>query len=157
LKAAGEEREEALPVELRPMREADLPEVLRIDAESLARPWTGAIWHAELRSSFSAYLVAAANTTDGGGVLGYVGIKHTADELHVMNIAIHPESRRLGLARRLLLAAISRYPEAGSVYLEVRPSNAPARALYDSLGFATVGRRPRYYGDEDALIMSLVL
>jgi ribosomal-protein-alanine N-acetyltransferase len=139
------------------MREEDLPEVREIDAVSLARPWTRAIWQAELHSPFSDYLVAADNTADGGGISGYVGIKHTADELHVMNIAVRPESRRRGLARRLLTSAISEHPEARTVYLEVRPSNASARSLYDSLGFSTVGRRPRYYGDEDALIMSLAL
>lgn len=152
-----EEGDDAPLVELRPMREEDLPEVWEIDAASLARLWTRAIWHAELRSPFSDYLVAAENAGDGGGVAGYVGLKHTADELHVMNIAIRPERRRRGLARRLLTSAISEHPEARTVYLEVRPSNASARALYESLGFSTVGRRPRYYGNEDALIMSLTL
>jgi ribosomal-protein-alanine N-acetyltransferase len=150
VKEAGHEASRA---ELRPMREEDLPEVWEIDSESLARPWTRAIWQGELRSPFGSYLVAES----GGEVVGYVGIKHTADELHVMNIAVRPESRRGGLARRLLLAAISGHPEARIMYLEVRPSNAPARALYEALGFSTIGRRPRYYGDEDALIMSLTL
>lgn len=144
-------RDEAPPVELRPMREGDLPAVWEIDAESLARPWTRAIWQEELRSPFGSYLVAES----GGEVVGYAGIKHTADELHVMNIAVRSENRRQGLARRLLLAALSGHPEARRVYLEVRPSNTPARALYESLGFTAAGRRPRYYGDEDALIMSL--
>lgn len=135
------------------MREEDLSEVRRIDTESLARPWSQVIWQEELRGPFGSYLVAEV----GGEILGYVGIKHTADELHVMSIAVRPESRRQGIARRLLLASLSGHPEAQTVYLEVRPSNASARALYGSLGFSTVGRRPRYYGDEDALIMSLHL
>jgi ribosomal-protein-alanine N-acetyltransferase len=140
-------------LKLRPMREEDLTEVRRIDAESLARPWTQGIWQEELRGPFGSYLVAQS----GESILGYVGLKHTADELHVMNIAVRPESRRQGLARRLLLAAVSGYPEASKIYLEVRPSNTPARTLYESLDFSTVGRRTRYYGDEDALIMSLSL
>ena len=148
-----EAENESPPVELRPMRAEDLPQVWEIDSESLARPWSRTIWQEELRSPFGSYLVAES----GGGIAGYVGIKYTADELHVMNIAVRPESRRLGLARRLLLAAVSGHPEARTVYLEVRPSNDPARALYESLGFSTVGRRPRYYGDEDALLMSLAL
>lgn len=146
-------RDEAPPVELRPMREEDLPAVWEIDAESLARPWTRAIWHEELRSPFGSYLVAES----GEEVVGYVGIKHAADELHVMNIAVRSEIRRRGLARRLLLTALSGHPEARKAYLEVRPSNTPARALYESLGFSVAGRRPRYYGDEDALMMSLDL
>jgi len=135
------------------MREEDLPQVCAIDSESLARPWTRSIWREELRGPFGSYLVAAV----GGEISGYVGVKRAADELHVMSVAVRPENRRQGLARRLLLAAVSGYPEARAVYLEVRPSNAPARALYESLGFSAVGRRPRYYGDEDALIMSLHL
>lgn len=138
---------------LRPMREHDLPAVWEIDAESLVRPWTRAIWQEELRSPFGSYLVAES----GEGILGYVGVKHAADEVHVMNIAVRSGNRRRGLARRLLRAAISGHPGARVVYLEVRPSNAPARALYESLGFSTTGRRSRYYGDEDALIMSLEL
>lgn len=138
---------------LRPMLEEDLHAVWEIDAGSFVRPWTRAIWREELRSPFGSYLVAES----GGEVAGYVGLKHTADELHVMNIAVRPDNRRRGLARRLLLTALSGHPDARAVYLEVRPSNAPARALYESLGFSLAGRRPRYYGDEDALIMRLDL
>lgn len=144
---------EALRAVLRPMRAEDLPEVWEIDVRSLARPWTREIWRQELRSPFSRYMVAESE----GVVAGYIGLKHTADELHVVNIAVRPESRRQGLARRLLRAALADHPEALNVYLEVRPSNAPARALYESLGFSVVGRRNGYYGDEDALLMSLSL
>lgn len=138
---------------LRPMRAEDLPEVWEIDSQSLARPWTRDIWRQELRSPFSRYMVAESE----GVVAGYIGLKYTADELHVVNIAVRPESRRSGLARRLLRAALAEHPEARKIHLEVRPSNAPARALYESLGFSVVGRRTGYYGDEDALLMSLSL
>lgn len=146
-------RDEAPQANLRPMRDEDLPEVWEIDAESLARPWPRSLWQEELASPFSHYLVAESE----GRVAGYIGIKRAADELHVMNIAIRPESRRNGLARRLMLESLSGYPEARKVHLEVRPSNVPARALYESLGFSTTGSRPRYYGDEDALLMTLHL
>lgn len=146
--------EDAAPeATLRPMRNEDLPEVWEIDAESLARPWPRSLWQEELSSPFSHYLVAESE----GGIAGYIGLKHAADELHVMNIAVRPQSRRSGLARRLMLESVSGYPEARRVHLEVRPSNVPACALYESLGFSTVGRRPLYYGDEDALLMSLRL
>lgn len=144
---------EALRAVLRPMRAEDLPEVWEIDSRSLSRPWTREIWRKELRSPFSRYMVAES----GSVVAGYIGLKHTADELHVVNIAVRPESRRGGLARRLLRAALADHPEALKVHLEVRPSNAPARALYESMGFSVAGRRPGYYGDEDALLMSLSL
>ena len=144
---------EAIQAVLRPMRAEDLPEVWEIDSQSLVRPWTKDIWRQELRSPFSRYMVAESE----GAVAGYIGLKHTADELHVVNIAVRPESRRGGLARRLLRAALAEHPDALKVHLEVRPSNAPARALYESMGFSVVGRRPGYYGDEDALLMSLTL
>ena len=144
---------EAIRAVLRPMRDEDLPDVWEIDSRSLARPWTRDIWRQELRSPFSRYTVAESE----GAVAGYIGLKHTADELHIVNIAVRPESRRGGLARRLLRAALTEHPDALKVHLEVRPSNTPARALYESMGFSVVGRRPGYYGDEDALLMSLSL
>ena len=78
-------------------------------------------------------------------------------ELHVTTIAVRPEHRRRGHARALVSAALAAYPVARCVHLEVRPTNAAAITLYESLGFRATGRRPRYYGDEDALLMTLDL
>ena len=80
-----------------------------------------------------------------------------ADELHITNVAVHPEARRHGIARSLLESVFER-ARAGSarmVLLEVRPSNVEASALYESFGFRVVGRRRGYYYDtgEDALVM----
>jgi [ribosomal protein S18]-alanine N-acetyltransferase len=79
-----------------------------------------------------------------------------AGEMHLLNLAIHPAHRRRGIARALLTAALTqgRSQNVFVVWLEVRPSNAAALALYHSFGFKEVGRRPRYYHDngEDALI-----
>ena len=135
------------------MKPADLPEIMEIDAASLPRPWSAAIWRQELQSPFSQYLVAE----EAGKICGHIGVKRIADELHIMTIAVRPECRRRGLARRLVGAAFSEHPDANLVYLEVRPGNAAARALYESLGFFETGVRPRYYGDEDALLMTLDL
>jgi len=76
-----------------------------------------------------------------------------------MTIAVRPERRRRGFARTLVEVALAAPASAGArrVYLEVRPSNAGARALYGSLGFVETGLRPAYYGDEDALLMTLDL
>ena len=78
-----------------------------------------------------------------------------ADEAHVTNVLVAPEHRRKGVARRLMVALIEAAVDAGATHLtlEVRTRNAAARALYSSLGLAPVGVRPRYYGDDDALIM----
>lgn len=133
----------------RPILSADLPEVMEIDAESLARPWSAAMWRQELESPHGTYLVLE----ESGALIGYVGVKRVADELHLMTIAVRREHRRKGHARTLIEAALAAHPGARSVYLEVRPSNAAARALYGYLGFREAGRRRRYYGDEDALLM----
>ena len=145
-------REEAGP-HLRRMEDADLPTVMEIDAMCLPRPWSEAIWRGELDSPYGLYLVIE----DRGEVSGHIGVRHVLGELHITTIAVRPEYRRRGHARALICAALAAYPKARCVHLEVRPTNAAAVALYESLGFRTTGRRPRYYGDEDALLMTLNL
>lgn len=135
------------------MEAADLPSVMQIDALSLPRPWSEAIWRGELESPYGLYLVV----DDGGEVSGQIGVRHVLGELHITTIAISPEHRRRGHARALIGAALAAYPKARYVHLEVRPDNAAAVALYESLGFRATGRRPRYYGDDDALLMTLNL
>jgi ribosomal-protein-alanine N-acetyltransferase len=132
---------------------SDLHLVMRIDAECMPTPWGERIWREELSSPFGAYLALE----EDGEVVGQIGVKRVADEMHVVTIAVRPEHRRQGHARSLLEAAFAFYPGVSRVYLEVRPSNTPARALYESLGFEEGGRRPGYYGDEDALLMTLDL
>ena len=79
------------------------------------------------------------------------------DAADVMNVAVAPEARRQGVARALLEALEARLRARGvaSLSLEVRPSNGPALALYESLGFTEAGRRPGYYRNprEDAWIL----
>jgi ribosomal-protein-alanine N-acetyltransferase len=138
---------------LRRMRAADLPAVMEIDALSLPRPWSAAIWRGELESPHALYLVLE----EEGDISGHIGIRHVLGELHVTTIAVRPQRRRRGHARALIGAALAAYPEARLAHLEVRPTNAAAVTLYESLGFRATGRRPRYYGDEDALLMTLDL
>ena len=138
---------------LRRMKAGDLPSVMEIDALSLPRPWSAAIWRGELGSPYGLYLVIE----DKGEVSGHIGVRHILGELHITTIAVRPEYRRRGQARALIGAALAAYPKASHVHLEVRPTNAAAIALYESLGFRETGRRPRYYGDEEALLMTLNL
>jgi len=135
------------------MEARDLPSAMEIDALSLPRPWSAAIWRGELSSPYGLYLVIE----DRGEVFGQIGVRHVLGELHITTIAVRPEYRRRGHARALIGAALAAFPEASYVHLEVRPTNVEAIALYESLGFRETGRRPRYYGDEDALLMTLNL
>ena len=138
---------------LRRMEVRDLPTVMEIDALCLPRPWSPAIWRGELESPYGLYLVIE----DRGEISGQIGVRHVLGELHITTIAVRPEYRRRGHARALIGAALAAFPKASHVHLEVRPNNVAALALYESLGFSKTGRRPRYYGDEDALLMTLNL
>ncbi|HSL00202.1 MAG TPA: GNAT family N-acetyltransferase [Rubrobacteraceae bacterium] len=142
---------------VRRMEIEDLPLVMAIDALSLPKPWTESIWRGELESPFGLYLVLEERRGADRFISGQIGVRHVLGELHVTTIAVHPERRRRGYARALLGVPLATFPDARAVHLEVRPSNEPARALYDSLGFVVTGRRRRYYGDEDALLMTLCL
>ena len=135
------------------MEAKDLPSAMEIDALSLPRPWSAAIWRGELSSPYGLYLVIE----DRGEVFGQIGVRHVLGELHITTIAVRPEYRRRGHARALIGAALGAFPDASHVHLEVRPTNVEAIALYESLGFRETGRRPRYYGDEDAVLMTLNL
>ena len=135
------------------MEAPDLPSAMEVDASCLPRPWSETVWREELESPFGLYLVLE----DEGGIFAQIGLRYLADELHVTTLAVRPERRRRGYASALLEAALGAFAEARRVHLEVRPSNAPAISLYERLGFSVTGRRRRYYGDEDALLMTLDL
>jgi ribosomal-protein-alanine N-acetyltransferase len=135
------------------MKSSDLTAAMEIDALCLPKPWGEAVWREELGSPFGLYLLLE----ERGEIFGQIGVRHVLDELHITTLAVRPERRRQGHARTLIGAALAAFPEARRVHLEVRPSNAAARALYEALGFATTGLRRRYYGDEDALLMTLNL
>ena len=138
---------------LRPMEASDLASAIEVDTLCLPRPWSEAIWREEIESPFALYLLLE----EEGEILAQIGVRYLVDELHVTTLAVRPEHRRRGYAHVLLEAALGAFPEARCVHLEVRPSNVPARSLYESLGFVTTGRRRRYYGDEDALLMTRYL
>jgi ribosomal-protein-alanine N-acetyltransferase len=134
---------------------ADLPAVMEIARQSLPQPWSEVVWREELSSPYSLYLVLK----EGDVISGSIGVRHLVDEAHIMTLAVRPERRRLGFARALIEAALAAPAllSVRHVYLEVRPSNIAARALYDSLGFVQTSVRPSYYGDEDALLLTLDL
>ena len=93
---------------------------------------------------------------DAGTLLAYITLYHIADELEIINIAVHPDIRGQGLGGRLLDYALREEVKLGilSMFLEVRTSNTPAIALYERAGFRLAGRRRAYYTDpaEDGLV-----
>lgn len=149
---------EILAVEIRPMRVEDLPAVLEIEARSLPRPWPpGALRHEIEANPQAAYFVARPRS-DAGRVVGYAGLWMQVDEAHISMIAVDPRLQRRGVGEQLLLRLADHALAAGAerLTLEVRASNRAAQELYARYGFDVVGRRERYYSDndEDALIMT---
>ena len=148
-------RERRVPLALRPAREADIDAVLAIEHASFGDPWSRSAFVDLLDDPRVAFLIADEN----GAVRGYVVAWFVLDEGEIGNLAVASEARRHGIGARLLDAAIDavRTSDVDTLYLEVRDSNAAARALYASRGFVEVGRRRDYYRRprEDALVLRL--
>lgn len=127
--------------------------VAALEAICFADPWSETSVSSELTNPLSYWLVAV----DGDVVVGYVGSQTVMGETDMMNIAVHPDYRRQGIARSLIDALLQGLKERKShcLTLEVRASNVPAIALYWELGFLEAGRRKNYYRNpkEDALIL----
>lgn len=144
-----------LRLRIEPMTVADIADVHRIESASFPVPWPDYAFRQELEANrLARYLVVRA----GDEAIAYAGVWLMVDEAHVTTFAVLPAWRRRGVGARLLLALLEMAVEIGArvATLEVRLSNAPARALYQRFGFRPVGLRPRYYSDnaEDALIMT---
>ncbi|MBO8142279.1 MAG: ribosomal protein S18-alanine N-acetyltransferase [Firmicutes bacterium] len=140
------------------MRVDDLDAVMEIEVRSFPTPWSRAAFEAELLDNDRArYLVARCRAGDARRVVGYIGLWLIAGEGHITNVAVHPDHRKRGVGRRLMMAAadLCRAEGARRMTLEVRPSNRVARELYRDLGFVSAGIRRAYYRDnnEDAIIM----
>ena len=141
-------------VTIRPMRAGDLDEVAALEAATFARPWSRESFRQELERNVAArYLIAEKD----GRVIGYAGAWIILDESHITNIAVAEAERGQGIGRKLTGALLQLLSNLGAAYatLEVRVSNVRAQNLYKSLGFVSVGKRKRYYEDnnEDAYLM----
>jgi ribosomal-protein-alanine N-acetyltransferase len=145
---------------IRAMALADLPEVLEIDRMSFPIPWPERSYRFELNDNPASHLLVAVTSDQAHPqVAGYIGFWLIVDEAHISTLAVHPLYRRTGIGADLLEAALDKAARLGGdmATLEVRVSNQPAVNLYDKFGFQIVGRRPKYYRDqdEDALLMTL--
>jgi len=140
------------------MRDADVTEVIDIERASYQFPWTEGIFHDCLRVS---YLCRVA--VHGQRIVGYAVMSMGAGEAHILNLCVREEARRAGVGRQLIGYLLDQAEGAGMLeaFLEVRPSNAIAMRLYQSLGFEQVGSRRGYYqavgGREDATVLRLRL
>ncbi len=136
----------------RPACANDVAQLAAIDRQSPGGGWNEAELAQELALSWSH--VDVLEEGEGGGLLGFVVYWVVADEVQLLNLAVHPASRRRGVGT-MLVQHVQAAAGDGYVSLEVRKSNTAARGLYERRGFRYVGERPGYYrvGNEDALLL----
>ena len=146
---------EPMKVTLTRMQRADIAEVMAIERACFPDPWEKLAFERETINTFSRAMVAR----DGAGqMVGYIIYWVAGPEYHVLNVAVAPEARRRGVARAMMNRCVSEAiaTHAEFVALEVRTTNAPAKTLYQSYGFVTIGVRSKYYKNgEDAEVMLL--
>lgn len=149
-------RIEEVPIQIRRMNHSDLPLVSDIERRSYEFPWSHGVFRDCLLAGYYCTVLER-----GSYVVGYAILSVAAGEAHILNLCIDPQYRRLGYADRLLREILhrARAAEVSEIFLEVRPSNLAALALYRKRGFRQIASRPSYYqakgGREDASVLSL--
>ncbi len=135
------------------MNESHVAQVAQLEKLCFSDPWSENSVASELKNPLSFWLVAE----EAGQVAGYIGSQTVCNETDMMNVAVHPDFRRRGIAESLVSALVEELKamESHCLTLEVRASNGPAISLYEKLGFHEIGRRKNYYRNprEDALIL----
>jgi ribosomal-protein-alanine N-acetyltransferase len=147
------------------MSEHDLIEVVDIEEQSGLSRWGWAAYYAELlganRDLMFVARPASQSVLESSIIVGYIVARETAGELHITNVAVRAEYRRLGIGKELLdrLLDEGRRRNAKMAFLEVRSTNHAAQALYEKSGFKDIARRANYYSEplEDAVVMSMPL
>ncbi len=143
----------------RPMLEADIDRILEIERRAYQFPWGAGVFRDCLRMH---YITCVAEDVRQQ-IHGYALMSHGAGEAHILNLCVDVARQRCGLGRFLLHRLIeqAQKKKLSTVYLEVRPSNEAALALYDSEGFNEIGQRRDYYpaakGREDAILLARIL
>jgi len=142
---------------IEPMAEHHIDQIVEIEKVSFPTPWHKRIFELELGKPRSLHSVCMTDDK----VVGYLISWMLYDEIHILNVAVHPEYRRHGIAKKLIDYTIDHFSKKGAntVILEVRTSNIAAINLYEKMGFQVLRTRKRYYTDtgEDALVMMLNL
>ena len=141
---------------MRKMRTTDLPAVLEIERQVYNYPWSEGIFNDCFKAGYGCWVCE-----DLDNVVGYCILSIAVGEAHIMNICVDPAEQKQGIGRKMLehLIELARSGWANSIFLEVRPSNKAAIALYESHGFNELGVRKDYYpgkkGREDAVMLGL--
>jgi ribosomal-protein-alanine N-acetyltransferase len=145
---------DTLPALLRPLAFRDLDRVMEIELAAYPFPWTRGIFEDCIRVGYDCWGLMI-----GLRLTGYCVQTAVAGEGHLLNLCVAPECQRRGLGGILLEHALrtARRSACGSMFLEVRPGNTAAIALYHRYGFSVIGERKDYYttheGRENALVM----
>jgi len=144
--------------QIRMMQPTDLKAIAEVERAAYEFPWSLGIFRDCLLAGYYCIVLEIDGTVSGYSIMSIA-----AAEAHVLNICVHPRAQSRGYGRRLLNTLLDKAREAGvdKIFLEVRPSNKHAIALYRSVGFEEVGIRPAYYqarwGREDAVILAATL
>jgi len=146
-------------IRVRRMNKDDLTAVLTIEGENYKYPWSESIFNDCLKSSVYSCWVCC----EDANIIGYSIVSMAACEAHIMNISVTPSAQNIGVGKVLLEHMITiASKKAGTLFLEVRPSNKAAISLYQKRGFNEIGLRKGYYptengGREDAIVLALEL
>ncbi len=144
--------------QLDPVTPQDLDTILTIDRAAFKRPWQRKSFVAELvhKDAFG-YVVRKKVNQKSSDVIAYVFVRVILNEMHIMRIAVAASFQTKGVATRMLRQCftLAQQKQLDAVYIEVRPGNTSATALYRKAGFQSLGTRPNYYPEtgEDALVM----
>jgi ribosomal-protein-alanine N-acetyltransferase len=142
---------------LRPAVLEDLPRVLEIERESYPEPWSRAHFEGEFSLPYSRFFVLTDDETDTV-VLGYIVYRLQAEGVSLLNVALAPKWRNLGLSRILMSVMVNEAvrEEIPKILLEVRESNTRAITVYESMGFRKTHQRKQFYSNGDtAWVMEL--
>lgn len=147
------------PCTVEAMRPADLDAVMEIERSSFRSPWSRQVFVEEMARDWARLDVV--RDADTGAVTAFANYWLVCDEVHILNLATHPQVRRSGHGSRLLahIVDFARREACNQITLEVRRSNTQALRLYRRFAFRAIGVRPNYYAEdqEDAIVMMLDL
>jgi len=145
-------------IQMRPMQMTDLDAIMQIEPTIFPFPWSRGNFNDSLNSGYSCWVMEL-----DGEIMGYGVLMMILDEAHLLNISIASNQQGRGFGRTLLehMMQLGRHHGGLNMFLEVRPSNVAAIALYESMGFNEMAVRRNYYpakhGREDAVLMGMAL